>query len=204
MKQLLIGVLVLALLAACGGSGDDETVMEQRTAAISASMVATPVTTTPEPTPRPTPTLRPSPTPRPRPTSTRSTIDEVRIGKTVTYTDGFTVTINTVEDPVVAFGEAISPRASIVLTAIEVSACAGDKKAPINPFYFEVALDDNTRADITYSYAREPQLDATDIYPGECIHGWVTYERHWKPRPKYVIVDILGYTPFRVIVPPPA
>ncbi|HEX7123340.1 MAG TPA: hypothetical protein VF178_13275 [Gemmatimonadaceae bacterium] len=122
------------------------------------------------------------------------------IGEKITYEDGFSITVRTVEDPVVVGGEAVSPRPSIVLVAVEVEACASPTTtdAVISPLDISVTLDDNTRADRSYTLVREPALDTASLFSGECLHGWVTFERHWKPRPVYVVIDIIGYEAVRV------
>lgn len=137
-----------------------------------------------------------APTPTPIPDGP----DVFEIGQTIRYEDGFSITIKTVEDPVVVNGEAVSPRASIVLIAIEVEACAGSSTddANINPLDFDISLSDNTRADRSYGLVKEPQLDSGSLFPGECLQGWVTFERHWEPRAVYVIIDPLGYSTIRV------
>ena len=122
------------------------------------------------------------------------------VGETVRFNDGFSVTVKSIEDPVVGNGEAISPQASIVLVAIEVEVCAGPSTtdALISPLDFAITLDDNTRADRSYSLVKQPELDTATLYPGECLHGWVTFERNWKPRPVYIVIDLFGYQAIRV------
>jgi hypothetical protein len=136
----------------------------------------------------------------PTPTPIPGGPDIYEIGQKIRYTDGFTITVLQVEDPVVVNGEAVSPRASIVLVGVEVEACAGSPTsgASISPLDFSVALSNNTRADRFYGPQRQPVLDSARLYPGECIRGWVTFERHWEPRPTYVVIDPFGYKSVRV------
>lgn len=122
------------------------------------------------------------------------------IGEKVSYPDGFNITILAVEDPVVVNGEAVSPEASIVLVAVQVRACAGQntKNASIGPLAIDVSLDNNTRAIYPARLYRTPLLSSANLFPGECVEGWVTFERHWQPRAVYVVVDPIGYSGFRV------
>lgn len=137
-----------------------------------------------------------APTPTPIPGGS----DVYEIGQAVRFTDGFTITVLSVEDPIVANGEAVSPRASIVLVGVEIEACASSSTtgASINPLDIALALDNNSRADRSYGLVKQPTLDSGRLFPGECLQGWVTFERHWEPAPTYVIVDALGYSTFRV------
>lgn len=136
----------------------------------------------------------------PTPTPIPGGPDIYDVGQAVTFSDGFSITIESIEDPVVVNGQAVSPRASIVLVAVEVKACAGPSTtgASISPLDFAISLDDNTRADQSYSTIKQPRLDSATLYAGECLQGWVTFERNWKPRPAYIVVDPIGYQMFRV------
>lgn len=138
-----------------------------------------------------------APTPTPIPDGP----DIFDVGEMIRYEDGFTVTVLTIEDPVLNnAGDPVSPSTGNLLIAIEVEACAGNQTedASINPLDFSLSLDDSTRADRSYGLQREPALDAGQLFSGECLRGWITFEKFWEPTLIYVNIDPTGYSAVRV------
>src|SRR5690606_32807873 len=97
----------------------------------------------------------------PPPTPIPGGPDGFEVGETIRYEDGFSISGLAVEDHVVVGGEAVSPRASTVLVAVDIEACAGPTttNASISPLDIALTLDDNTRADRAYGMGRQPVLD---------------------------------------------
>lgn len=198
-------VLAAAILSACGGNTGGNTdatatreveVAELATARVAVSAAATianqptpthiPVTSTvtvpptatdePTATPRPTNTPAPTNTPRPSPTATQAGPTVLVIGVKAEWTSsGVTVQVYSKE-------RNAEPRRSldsgIELVVFDAEICAGPEAASTtmhaNMFQFTVVLQDNTRYDPTSD--REPSLGSADIFYGECVRGWVSFE----------------------------
>jgi hypothetical protein len=114
------------------------------------------------------------------------------VGEKITYEDGFSITVLAIEDPVADnAGAVVSPELGIVLVAIEVEACAAQRTAAasINPLDFSLALDNNTSAEHSYRFLREPALHSATLVPGECLRGWITFEKFGEPTLLHVVVD---------------
>ena len=76
-----------------------------------------------------------------------------------------------------AQNEFMRPEGGMEFGAIDVEGCANDdaQRFSLNPFYFNLQMPDNTRSESTMP-AAEPELNHTDLAPGECVRGFVTFE----------------------------
>ncbi len=69
------------------------------------------------------------------------------------------------------------PKGGMEFGAIDVEGCANNdaQRFSLNPFYFNLQMPDNTRSESTMP-AAEPELNHTELAPGECVRGYVTFE----------------------------
>jgi hypothetical protein len=76
-----------------------------------------------------------------------------------------------------AQNEFMRPKGVMEFGAIDVEGCANDdaQSFSLNPFYFNLQMPDNTRSESTMP-AAEPELNHTELAPGECVRGYVTFE----------------------------
>ena len=140
-----------------------------------------------EATPTPEPPAEPTATPEP--TEPPALSSDLKLGDTATTAIGNTLTVYSYEVPVVA--EFFEPDPGNAFAAIDVEGCAkADLEAPasINPFDFELQMPDNTRrqADIG---VREPSLNDTTLFAGDCVRGFVTFQVPAGVTPTVVIFE---------------
>lgn len=141
--------------------------------------------------------VNPAPTLTPLPDAP----DVFDVGERITYEDGFSITVLTIEDPVVNnAGAVVSPESGTALVTIEVEACAAQRTADpsINPLDFSLALDNNTFAERLYKVQRQPTLHSATLVPGECLRGWITFEKFGEPTLLYVVIHPIEYPTVRV------
>jgi hypothetical protein len=114
------------------------------------------------------------------------------IGAKVSYTDGSSVQAFAYVANVVSSNQFEQPRAGNLYSAADVQICAGQAVEHANPASFELAMTDNTRAQETIA-VKEPALHLTDVAPGDCVRGFVTFET-----PAATPVGFLVYTGSRI------
>lgn len=127
----------------------------------SSSTTAAPATTAASSTTRATTGIV-STTAATTPASGASIGDKVTIGRT-----GDTLQVFTFNAPAGGSGTA----------TIDVQGCAGPQSTQfsINPLYFTLVMQDNTHANPALGSGPKPQLPATDLLPGECGRGYVSF-----------------------------
>ena len=79
--------------------------------------------------------------------------------------------------PPSSFSEYFQPDPGTEWVAADVEACAGpeSKNFSISPFEFELQLADNTRAESNFM-SKDPSLNHTELSPGDCVRGFISYE----------------------------
>jgi len=112
------------------------------------------------------------------------------IGDKITTERGNSLTVRTFAPSVASTNSFSEPDPGKQFSAVEVEFCAGPAGleglgAP-NPFDFELSMPDNTRVDPTLS-VQEPALHVTDLQPGDCVRGWVTFEQPENVQPRFVV-----------------
>jgi hypothetical protein len=157
-RLLVVAVLVGALAGSCSsGSGQTE---EVRRAATSTSTAGASVTSTTAPGPEPTTTIV-------------AGIIVATVGQTVTTREGNRVTLHSFEYPVAAD----HPDPSRLYAAADLEACAGaaaEQDVGVAPGMFRVELADKTPWPPVQP-AKQPALQPTELAPGRCARGWVTF-----------------------------
>lgn len=216
MRRWLFVLGLSLLAAACGSTATSTTdtrlatvqaqlaqAQKQLTAQAQAATSPPVVTNTPTATPTPTPTPSPTPTPQPSPTPTPTAPKDFPIGYKATYDDGTTVQVFTAE-PYQSPDQFEQPQTDNRFFTTDVQECAGAsaKNVSANPFDWTLQMPDNTRIDSGIG-ARKPALNSTDLAPGDCARGWVTFETPAKVMPHFVIFATPPYLRARWIVPAP-
>lgn len=91
------------------------------------------------------------------------------------------LTVHTVEFDVM--DQYITPEPGNIYIAFDVEGCANSTEAAtLNPNYFRVQMPDSSRIN-SYIGIREPALNHTELVPGDCVRGWVTFEVPEAQRP---------------------
>lgn len=70
----------------------------------------------------------------------------------------------------------------------------------MNPFDWVLEMPDNTRQQASYGGAAEPQLEGGDVYQGDCIRGFVSFDVPIGVRP-VAVRDTAAAPPIRWLVP---
>ncbi len=133
-----------------------------------------------EPSPK---TPAPPPTPQEKQGSEANSQDPEEgnmsnVGEGVTFSSGAKVTVYSYSSPVQSNNEFSKPEAGTQFAAIDVEGCAGSQSGDensLNPYYFSLQMPDNTRMRPTASVA-EPALPLTNLLPGGCVRGLVTFQ----------------------------
>lgn len=193
MRRLVVLVVLASLIAAACGTADTGSPAAMSPAAPTATVAkvaaaptatSTPTavptaTPTPQPTATPTPVpptptpVPPTPTPVP-PTPTPTPKTTFAPNETATLSDG--TQINLIKfAKVTSDNMFLQPDPGNQYLAIEINMCAGNAETTANPYDWTLVMSDNSRVEPTYGIA-EPDLNDTPLLPGDCVHGWVTFE----------------------------
>lgn len=167
MKRLvLMAVVLVSVLAGCGPGGSGESAA---------------VTNTEH-----------------KPTVSMPGDPSLSVGDEATSTEtGNTLTVLSYESPVVPAGSP-EPRAGFEFSAIEVEGCAGASSGrdlmSISPNAFTLRLSDGTHVRPGVSGdkdpdAKQPALMTMNPPPGECEHGFITYQTPQGERPDLVVFE---------------
>lgn len=193
MKALLVGIMVMLSVAACGGNSDSQVTVIPATAitAPSTSTAAAAVATTaatsaatpiPPPTVAPTPSPSPTPTPAPTPTATPAPTPKptVKVGDTIVFPGGGKGTVYALDQAVQPPDKYTTPKQGFHFAAADVQQCASPTLAAgnivdVNPFNYQLQMADNTRLEADIS-VKEPALHDTKLGAGDCVRGWITYQ----------------------------
>ena len=95
------------------------------------------------------------------------------IGDPITTKDGNVVTVHTFD----YLNEARPSDESKVYAAADVEACASqtpEGKVGVAPQLFRVALQSKAEA-VAGDPVRQPALQTTELQPGQCARGWVSF-----------------------------
>lgn len=111
----------------------------------------------------------------------------VKVGETATFADSSTLTVHSLEASS-SQNQFHQPKAGNRLVSADVEGCAGPKRqAAMNPFFFQIQLSDNTRADAGATFGgAEPELNHVDLLDSDCARGWVTFEIPSDKSPTYI------------------
>lgn len=140
------------------------------------------------PTPPPTPQEKQGPQASSQDPEGGSMLD---VGNSAVSPSGFEVTVYSYSSPIQSDNELSKPKAGTQFAAIDVEGCAGSQSGDensLNPFYFSLQMPDNTRLMPTASVA-EPALPLTNLLPGDCVRGLVTFQVPQGQSPSYVRFD---------------
>jgi hypothetical protein len=111
----------------------------------------------------------------PQATTTTSAPKGSALGATLKTPNGNSLTVYSYEQPATGLNQFLQPQQpNDEFAAIDVQGCAGTSAASLNPFDFNLQMPDNTRREPTYG--KDPALHSTDLTPGDCVRGWVTFE----------------------------
>lgn len=115
---------------------------------------------------------------------------EFREGDTVTFPSGDSVTLHSYTSPVQSEERFWQPQPGKQFATIDVEGCAGSSAgngyATLNPFYFSLQMPDNTRLGLTIPAVIRPDLNHTNLEPGECVRGFVSFQVPQGTTPSYV------------------
>lgn len=153
----IVLLVVVTPVAACGSSG-------------SAGTTATPTT------PAPTTTAETTPT----------TPSSHKVGDVVDTGEGLKVTLHGWKLPAPGHGAYDTPPAGSKYGAADVEACAESKAGSINPFDFTLQMADNRRIEHGIG-GPEPALHHTELPPGDCARGYVTFDVPDAGTPAYLV-----------------
>jgi hypothetical protein len=120
--------------------------------------------------PSSTPTSSPSP----------SAVAGTALGQTKTTSDGGSITLVTYDSNLLSIAGAAPPTATgESFTAVELRVCAGSA-APtsVTPFDFVLVEPGGTLVDILNGIGegQQPALQNSEVPPGRCVSGWLSYE----------------------------
>jgi plastocyanin len=191
MRSFVMLVIVV-LLVGCNGTDDKGTVATQTPAGANQTETATPAdatatvaatetvavaataTVSATATTAATATATLAPTATPEPTAE----PQARIGDTVTFENGGTVTLHAVHRAVPP-PQYFSPDAGNEYMTVDFEQCAGTVPAghtvSSNAFNVEVVLVDNTRHRIAF-FTVEPQFTLAALQSGDCNRGLIPFE----------------------------
>ncbi len=48
-------------------------------------------------------------------------------------------------------------------------------------------MPDNIRLRMSNKQVKEPKLDVTTLSPGDCVRGWITFQKPKGVKPKFVV-----------------
>ncbi len=166
--------LALGVTAACSSGDGDSAEQSLPTATEPAPEAPAETAETTEPPP-------PSPTP-PRASS-------LSVGDTGLAGLGNMLTVHAYETGVT--DEFFEPDPGNEFVAIDVEGCTRndlEEPASLNPFDFQLQMPPNTRlvADIGI---KEPVLNATTLFAGDCVRGWVTFQVPQGITPQFIIFE---------------
>jgi len=117
-------------------------------------------------------------------TGTKTT-RQTAIGESADFADR-TVTVHAIPTPATT-PEAVKPKRGKQFAATDVEVCAKEQIKE-NIFDFELETSDNARLRGS-TRGGQPPFGATDIAPGDCVRGYITYEIPQEAAPTYVHYD---------------
>lgn len=132
-------------------------------------------------------------------TTSTTTPSQFKVGDTVKTAHGNTETVYTYSQPVQPSNSYLHPDAGKEYASADVQACATgdltqDQGRPVpqdqqyidvNPFDYVLIMPDNTRLQPSIG-AKDPALNDTKIYKGDCVRGWITWQVPAGQRPSFI------------------
>ncbi len=174
-SMLLVLAITVVGLAACGGSNSNSgaKLVQRRGTSTSASSSTTTTTTAPS---------------------------QFKVGDTVQTALGNKETVYAYVQPVQPSNSYVHPDAGKEFAAADIETCAtgdltqvsGQPVAPENqyiednPYDYELVMPDNTRLQPSIG-AKDPGLNDTKLYHGDCVRGWVSWQVPAGTRPSFVV-----------------
>lgn len=108
----------------------------------------------------------------------------VRVGETVTFGAGHTVTLRSVEDAAPPLEEIFAPEAGRQYNRIDVELCAGDETLPVNALYWFGVATDHFMGN---SALVGDTLELIDLAKGQCAAGLVELDLREGSQTAYVV-----------------
>lgn len=111
-------------------------------------------------------------------TTTSVTVQEAAVGEPLVTRSGNFVSVRQIDGPF-----AVQDEEAVRVIAAEVEACAAqsadageERRTGVAPGAFRLDLEGGqAREPVPLSGVREPLLEATELEPGECVSGWLTF-----------------------------
>lgn len=104
------------------------------------------------------------------------------VGYEVTLADGAKIAVSTVQKNVAGgtmFGSTVTAGDGNSFWTANVQQCSSPTAkgaTSANPFDWSMQTADNSRVTHGFYTVREPALHATDLAPGQCVRGWITFQ----------------------------
>ncbi len=124
------------------------------------------------------------------PTATEPAPD-LSVGDTGLTVLGNMLTVHAYETGVA--DEFFEPDPGNEFVAIDVEGCTSndlEEPASLNPRDFALQIPDNTRL-VADTGFREPALNATTLFAGDCVRGWVTFQVPQGITPQFIVFETL-------------
>lgn len=116
------------------------------------------------------------------------------VGDKVALRNGDTLQVHSYTQNVTAANQFSKPATGMVFAVADVEGCAKEANPTgvVNPFFFELQMPDNTRADATFQPVKGPELRSGAQAPGDCIRGNVAFEVPAGTKPVAVVFSGFG------------
>jgi Domain of unknown function (DUF4352) len=111
------------------------------------------------------------------------------MGETATLASGDQVTVYSYTSSVAPPNQFSTPKPGNEFSVIDAEACAGNASMSINPQSFGLQMPDNSRLDPAFTSAVEPRLNLSNLAPGDCARGYVTFETPQGQAPDFVLFE---------------
>jgi len=115
-----------------------------------------------------------------RPTPSASASAGTLLGETRTSSDGAAITVVEFDGDLSSLPGTDPPTPPATsFAAVELRICAGNANpTSVTPFDFVLVGPGSSRADTLNGpgVGREPELPLTEVAPGQCVSGWLSYE----------------------------
>ena len=100
------------------------------------------------------------------------------VGHKLSLSNGDTIQVHSYTPNVTASNQFAKPGPGMSFSVIDVEGCARQASTTgvVNPFFFELQMPDNTRADATFLPVKTPELRSGAMAAGDCIRGNVAFE----------------------------